>query len=156
MAYTPEEFRKRPREFDPALADLIVERVLNGEGLAEICSDRDYPMAGTFLQWVNRDPDLAQAYTEALKIRADLHVEQMLNVADDYNTQRARNMMDARKFAAEKILPGKYGPRAYTTVTTTEEKDVAGIDYGADVRRKLEAMAERLASKPSQAPATSN
>jgi hypothetical protein len=145
MTWTPEEYRQRPKDFDPALADMIVERVANGETLMTICRDRDYPLPATFLRWVGQDPTLGEQFAEAQALRSELMMDDILHVADDMDSKRGRNRLDARKFHAERMLPGKYGPRAYVTNATAKEDAGGGIDWGADVRRKLESMAKRLA-----------
>jgi hypothetical protein len=144
MAWTPDEYRQKPKEFDPALAEAIVERVANGETLGELCKDRDMPLPATFLRWVAQDPHLSEQWEEALTLRTELAVDEMLMVANDYDSKRARNRLDARKFHAERMMPGKYGPRAYVSTVAKTEDTAGGIDWGADVRRKLDAMSKRL------------
>jgi hypothetical protein len=141
--WTPEEYRQRPRELDFKLADIIIERIANGEMLTEICDDRDYPLPATFLRWLREDPNLQSLYNEALELRTELLVEGMVEVADSHDSKRAKNQLDARRFHAERLMPGKYGPRAFTAEVKPGE-DEGGIDYGAEVRRKLASMAQSL------------
>lgn len=145
--FAPDIYRRRPKEFNPRQAEIIIERVMNGETLDEICAEEDYPLPGVFMQWIRRDPHLAAEYGEALEIRTELMVDSMVSVADDVNTSRARNQLEARKFHAERLMPKKYGPRAFNV---EEKKDdvSGGIDYGAEVRRKLANMAQSLKSAP--------
>lgn len=138
--------RQRPREFDPRLADRICDAVANGADLVSLCTyDRDLPLPGTFLRWVAKDPLLAQDWQEAVAIRTTVGVEEMLLVAEDSNPHRARVRFDARRFHAERLMPTKYGPRAYLHNGDKPENDAP--DYGSEIRRKLDQMADRHRSE---------
>lgn len=134
--------RQRPKEVDYQLCDRIFEAVANGADLVSLCTyDRDLPLPGTFLRWVQRDPTLAQEWQEALTIRTTVGVEEMLLVAEDSNPHRARVRFDARRFHAERLMPQRYGPRAYLHNGDKPENDAP--DYGSEIRRKLDQMAQR-------------
>lgn len=144
--WTPDEYRQRPRDFDPGLTQQICDRVANGEALSEICDDRDMPLPATFLRWLRQDDTLASEYRQALLDRSDVLVEELLVVAGLSDSKEAKNQIDVRKFHAERLNPEKYAARSNVNLRTPNEPDAAGIDYGAQVRRKLAAMAANLKS----------
>lgn len=140
--YTPEEYRKRPREYDPRIADQIIERLRNGESLIEMCHlDRDLPLPGNFVAWTFQDPNLRAAYNQALEIQSEVFVDEMITLSDGPDAQRAKVQIDARRFAASSHAPERYG-RGKDRGNSIE--DAVSPDYGLEVRRKLEAMSQRI------------
>lgn len=43
----------------------ILEEVMKGRSIVEICEDPAYPAASSFYNWMTSDPALQQAYQEA-------------------------------------------------------------------------------------------
>jgi hypothetical protein len=92
-----------------------------------------FPAKSTFLGWVMRDNDLADQYTRARDIQADVLVDEINDIADDStadfgfatttdkdgegaekvflkeHVQRAKLRIDTRKWQAGKQRPKKYG-----------------------------------------------
>lgn len=150
--YAPEEYRQRPRDYDPLKADDILERISNGETLHDIChDDRDMPMPGTFLRWCDEEPELEKRHAVARSRGADVNIDAGLSAAFNNDPTKARVQSDALFRHAEKMAPDKYSPRA--NLKPVGEKDQGGYDAGAELRRKVEAMAARAAA--SQQPADS-
>lgn len=144
--YTPDEYRQRPREFDPRIADLIVEMVTNGEDLKTICEfDRDMPLPGTFIQWTRQDSALGLAYDEAKRIRAEVYFEEIVPLSDAGDSNRARIQVDARKYHTQQAAPDKYG-RGLGLPAPPRTEDAAP-DYASEVRRKLDDMVRRLETR---------
>lgn len=145
--WQPDDFRQRPRDYDPALADRIVEQVANGQDLFSLClSDRDLPLPATFLRWVERDELLRADYEQARRIRTDLLVEDILRVSDSRDSRRSRVQLDARKFHAERLAPEKYGPRP----TGPEPDQKSTADAGAELRRRLDDIYSRIGRKSAE------
>jgi hypothetical protein len=81
---------------------------------------------GTFLRALADDDQLRLRYARATEIRADIHVDDVVEIADtDPDAQRARNRIDARKWAAAKLHPSKYSDRVDINVTQTVDIDAA-------------------------------
>lgn len=143
--YTPDEYRQRPRDYNPGLAQEIIDRIANGQSLTEVCDDRDMPLPATFLRWCRTDPTLGMEYEQAIRDRADVLVEEMQELASGPDPQRARVEVDARKWTAERLVPAKYGARSYQLQPKPEE-DKGGVDYAAELRRKIERLAANVAA----------
>lgn len=141
--YTPDEYRQRPTEFDPLLADKICRMISNGEMLPVICDDPDMPLPGDFLRWVDEDPILEKAYVQARRRGAEVTVDEM--VAATETTGKDLGLMALRSRALEQHAkmtdPSRYGPRAAVRVTEEEE---GGIDYRDEVRRKLADLSKKM------------
>jgi len=78
-----------------------------------------------FNHYKRGDKDLAVAYARAMEARADLLADQVIEIADTENdSSKARNQIDARKWAAAKFNPKKYGERIDLNVT--QSLDITG------------------------------
>lgn len=137
-------FRQRPVDFDPDTADAIIEMIANGESLNEICEDRDAPLPATFLRWCRDEKGLGDRYLAALEMHADVVFDEALSAAYDPDSLRGGLRNRALMTRAERMMPDKYGPRSTVRNTQPKEDEGAGIDYGVEVRRKIQAMADRM------------
>jgi len=111
----------------------ICDLIAQGQSLNKICKQDGFPAKSTFLFWVMRYPDLADQYTRAREIQADVLVDEINDIADDSSAdygfkeaedkdgqgakkvflpehvQRAKLRIDTRKWQAGKQRPKKYG-----------------------------------------------
>lgn len=118
----------RPSKFTPKLVAIICERLADGESLRTICADEVMPSRQTVRCWLRDDPVFASQYARAREEQADVLLEEILDIADDGSRdykqdgdgrlvpdqdhiQRSRLRVDARKWAASKMAPKKYGDR---------------------------------------------
>lgn len=73
-----------------------------------------------FYDFVAENPILSSKYARAQTARAELLVEELIDIADtEPDPQKARNRIDARKWYASKMTPHKYGDRIDLNLTTT-------------------------------------
>ena len=140
--WAEEDYRRRPTLFDPDIADAIILRIMNGETLNALCANnRDYPLPGTFLLWLQQEPEVNLRYRKAKGIQSELMVEGILE--DGKSGQwDAGTRVRAGQIYAEKTDPMRYGPKA-TVVIPHEEEAAPQIDHTAELRRKIAVMAER-------------
>lgn len=75
----------RPTKFTTALADIICERIADGESLRSVCRDDAMPAKSTVLAWLADDDKSAfrTKYAQAREIQADGFVDEMVEIADD-------------------------------------------------------------------------
>lgn len=102
------------RKFEQSVADVICARISNGESLRAICRDSETPPASTVFKWLRDNKDFVKQYTRAREDQADLYVDEIIEIADndEADPQRSRLQIDARKWAAGKMRPKKYGEKA--------------------------------------------
>lgn len=119
----------RPSTFSQKLADVICERLIEGESLRRICLDDKMPNAGTVCRWLGENEAFREQYALAREAQADTLADEILDIADDgsndymgddekYNgdaVQRSKLRVDARKWVAAKLKPKKYGDRIDVT-----------------------------------------
>lgn len=143
--YTPDEYRQRPRDYSPGVADAILDRVRNGETLVDACYEREMPLPATFLAWCEDDPEgLGEQYSRALRIHTDVVFDEALSAAFDADTHRGSLRHKALLTRAERLMPERYGPRSGVKIGKEGDDATSGIDHQAEVRRKLAEMAGRI------------
>ena len=82
-----------------------------------------------FFDALNDRPDLEALYTRAQVARAELEVENIIDIADtEDDAQRARNRIDTRRWYAAKMRPQKYGDRIDLNINQTVDIGSALIE----------------------------
>ena len=127
----------RPPIYNPDLAHDILCRLADGESLNSICRQKGMPSRPTVYGWVFDDVDgFSAKYARARDMQAHALADDVLGVADDgtndwmqrndpnnpgweangEHVQRSRLRVDARKWAASKIMPKTYGDKIDHTI----------------------------------------
>ena len=141
----------RPSDYTVEVADLICERIANGESLRKICAEESMPGKSTVFRWLTEHTDFGTKYAYAREEQADLYAESIVEISDEAEVQaiyqgeevrldlsssavaRNRLRVDARKWYASKLAPKKFGDKVEQvlsgelTVTsqTKEQRDAA-------------------------------
>ena len=124
--------RGRPSGYTAEIATTICERLAYGESLRAICADAGMPNKATVFRWIGRHREFRDQYVLAHEVQADLSFDEILKIADDASKdfvevttadgtvskrvdydhiQRSKLRVDARKWAAARLAPKKYGER---------------------------------------------
>lgn len=98
----------------------IIKRVADGESLRAACRVHSVS-AGTFLEAVSKDADLAEQYARARDCGVDSQAEEMHELegsvlAGTLDANAFRAAMDARKWRLARQAPRKYGDKVTQTV----------------------------------------
>lgn len=103
----------RPVTFSQEVADKICERLAAGESLLAICKDDRMPPESTVRGWVMDDREgFAAKYARARDIGLDHQADKIVEIADtEGDPQKARVMIDARKWHLSKMAPKRYGEK---------------------------------------------
>jgi hypothetical protein len=117
----------RPSSFTQKIADLICERIADGESLRKICMDENLPDKATVFRWLAKHDAFCDQYARAREAQADTLADEILDISDDgrndtYESDsgtltnhdviaRSRLRVDARKWLASKMAPKKYGDK---------------------------------------------
>lgn len=134
----------RPSDFTQELADLICERLADGESLRNICDSENMPSRTTVFRWIAANTDFRNQYACAREAQADFYAESTIDISDEEVTMikrskhggkddegdgdlevvfdptavaRNRLRVDARKWYAAKLAPKKYGDKMQTELT---------------------------------------
>lgn len=123
----------RSSEFSEETADIICERISDGESLRSICEGDDMPSKSTVFKWLSQQQKFADQYARAREAQADALFDDLLTIADDGTNdwmerknsdgtaigwqengealRRSQIRIDARKWMAGKLRPKKYGDK---------------------------------------------
>ena len=109
----------RPLIYSQEIVDVICERLASGESLLQICKDEHLPCRRTVTGWLVDELhlDFLRKYKESVDNRTEHMFDDLLDIAEDklIDTQRARLMIDTRKWYLSKIMPKKYGDKLDVT-----------------------------------------
>lgn len=110
----------RPTIYTDELARSICARIAEGESVRSIAKDDDMPNASTIHAWVLDNEIFSKQYAQAKRIGAEVAVDEMEEIANTYeDVQRAKLIIDTRKWALSKQIPKKYGEK--NTIVTEDE-----------------------------------
>jgi hypothetical protein len=111
----------RPSDYTQEIADLLCEGISDGRSLRDICAAEDMPARSTVFRWLSLHKEFSDQYARAKEAQADILFDEVLSIADQYDSaadkldvdhiQRARLRIDARKWMAGKLRPKKYGEK---------------------------------------------
>ncbi len=118
----------RSSEFTQKIADLICEKLVTGLSLRKICLDDEMPALATIFRWLNDNASFREQYARAREAQAETLVDEIIDIADESSRDtyidddgnertnhdviaRSRLRFDARRWAASKMLPKKYGDK---------------------------------------------
>jgi hypothetical protein len=117
------------RLYTPEIAETILERLEDGEGLIAICRDDGMPSDGAVRHWVETDyQGFAARYAQARARGVERLADEILELSDDGSRDvkvlpdgreivdyevvaRSRLRVDSRKWLLSKLLPKQYGDR---------------------------------------------
>lgn len=122
----------RPSAYSEDVAGAICMEIMAGKSLRKICAMEGMPGTSTVFRWLDQYPDFRELYARAREVQADVLADEILEIADsDLDPNRARVMIDARKWLAGKLRPKKYGDRVELD---HKEKGNQGIQVNLIVR----------------------
>src|SRR6185312_6405316 len=118
----------RPSDFSQDIADVICERIANGESVRQICSDPEMPCMTSVFNWLRKHEDFVKQYARAKEAQVEALGEDLLDIADDGTNdwmtrkfgdqevevvnneaiQRSKLRVDTRKWLMSKLAPKKY------------------------------------------------
>jgi hypothetical protein len=110
----------RPSTYSDDIAEIICERMINGESFVQICSDPTMPSRATLYRWRAAHPDFDTGCARAREGLADYLVDRIEQMADDtteLNVNSQKVKISVAQWRAEKMAPRIYGPRVNTEVT---------------------------------------
>lgn len=131
----------RPSDFTQEIADLICDRIAEGDSLRKICREDGFPNKSTVFRWLGENSKFRDQYARAHEEQADTLFDDIVAIADDSandygfkegedkdgdgarpvflaeNVQRSKLRVEARKWAASKLSPKKYGDFQRTELT---------------------------------------
>jgi hypothetical protein len=106
--------RGRPSLYTEELAELICERLMEGESLRRICTAEDMPHRVTVLRWLASDEEFRAKYAAARELQADAMDDLITELIETCTPESAppdRVRLAALQWRAAKLAPKKYGDK---------------------------------------------
>lgn len=123
----------RRSDYTPEIAELICQRLADGQTLIEVCRDEAMPAESTVRRWALEDREgFAAKYAQAREIGYLKLADELMEISDDgtndwverqnkdgstytaldaEHVQRSRLRVETRKWLLSKALPKIYGDR---------------------------------------------
>jgi len=142
----------RPSDYTNEIAlEICTEIAISSKSLRTICSAENMPSVSSVLRWLRDIEEFRTQYARAKEEQADFLVEEMIGIADDGSndfmtvvkgdqeytlenkewTSRSKLRVEARKWAASKLKPKKYGDKIDVTSAGDKiEGTTLKIGYG--------------------------
>ncbi|MGN7038656.1 hypothetical protein [Neisseria sp. P0003.S003] len=139
----------RPTDYTKDMADKICEKIANGRSLRSICAEDGMPPMKTIYRWLEANEEFRHQYARARDKQADYFAEEIIEIADSAEAEsaavsKAKLQIDARKWAASKIAPKKYGDKQEIDVKSSDGSMRPSVRLDAEEFRKI---AEDVLSK---------
>lgn len=139
----------RPTDYTKDMADKICEKIANGRSLRSICAEDGMPPMKTIYRWLEANEEFRHQYARARDKQADYFAEEIIEIADSAEAEsaavsKAKLQIDARKWAASKIAPKKYGDKQEIDVKSSDGSMRPSVRLNAEEFRKI---AEDVLSK---------
>jgi len=110
----------RPSSYTDEVADIICDRMINGENFSQICSDPMMPSRAALYRWRASRPDFDARCARAREALADFLLDKIEAMADETteaNVNSQRLKISTAQWRAEKMAPRTLGPRVNTEIT---------------------------------------
>jgi hypothetical protein len=150
----------RPSLYTQETADALCAELALGKSLRTVCKAESMPCVTTAFAWMRVYPEFMKQYEKAKEESADLHAEDMMDIADSGSNdwmenndpdnpgyrangehiQRSRLRVDTRKWIASKLKPKKYGDKTVTEVTGKDGKDLVPEVSDTELARRVAFM----------------
>lgn len=139
----------RPTKYNGDLIEDICEKIANGRSLRSICAEDGMPTMSTVCKWLIENKEFSEQYARAREKQADYFAEEIIEIADSAEAEsaavsKAKLQIDARKWAASKIAPKKYGDKQEIDVKSSDGSMTPTVRLNAEEFRKI---AEDVLSK---------
>lgn len=132
----------RPTDYTKDMADKICEKIANGRSLRSICAEDGVPPMKTIYRWLEANEEFRHQYARAREKQADYFAEEIIEIADSAEAEsaavsKAKLQIDARKWAASKIAPKKYGDKQEIDVKSSDGSMRPSVRLDAEEFRKI-------------------
>lgn len=155
MAASRRSTRRRPlgapTKYDDEVVRELCRRLADGETVRQIsASDPRMPKRSVINKWLHdgKHEAFVALYAEARLAQADTFAEDLINIADASQELTATGIMaarlrfDARRWAASRINPRRWGDKQQHEITGADGAPLA-VDVRKSLLEKLRAVAER-------------
>lgn len=100
--------------YDNALAELILDRMAEGESVASICASAGYPERKIVRRWLATVPEFYAKFMAARDLQAESLQDQMIEIetrvlSGDLEAKQAKAALDSLQFRIQRLCPKRWG-----------------------------------------------
>ncbi len=111
-------FRDTTTIYNELIAQKVIDLILDGSSLSDICKSEGFPSRGSISRWFIEEPKFKQAYDMSKKIQSDFLESEVVGIADNSGLTkeeqgRAKIMVDTRMRLVKGLKAG-YGEKDST------------------------------------------
>lgn len=120
----------RPTDYSEDIAAHICSEIAAGRSLRSICGADEMPDKSTVFRWLSKHEAFRDQYVRAQEDRTAAMAEDLLEIADQYDSvqdkldvdhiQRAKLRIDTRKWLMSKMAPKRYGDKTDHTLSNPD------------------------------------
>lgn len=129
--------RGRPSKYTEELAEVICERIADGESMRRICRDDDMPDKETIRRWKREKEDFRARFARAREEAADSYADRMLAYCDEFETAESITRVQGLKEASQNLrwLAGVTKPKVYGDLQKLEHSGAGGAPLKITIER---------------------
>ena len=76
----------RPTDYNDQIADVICERIADGESLRAICACEGMPSKATVFRWLGKHKEFHDQYARARDEQAESFADELVSISDEQET----------------------------------------------------------------------
>jgi hypothetical protein len=128
----------RPTSYDTETAEKICTWLSEGKSLRAFCGLKGNPSQSMVYRWLAEHEDFREKYARAREEQAETFADAVVHIADtESDAGIARVRIDARKWAAGKLAPKKYGDKNTTELTGADGAPLMAEPSNRDIARAI-------------------
>lgn len=114
--------------YDNALAELILDRMAEGESVAAICATPGYPERKIVRRWLATVPEFYAKFMAARDLQAESLQDQMIDIearvlSGDLEAKQAKAALDSLQFRIQRLCPKRWGNKVEHAVQVTNDPE---------------------------------
>ena len=126
----------RPAKYSLKLAEALCLRIEQGRTLEDVCADPDMPPRHLVNRWRRDREDFRKRFEQALKDRADLFADQMLDIVDQCPTGPNEVQKTKLRVEVRKLIMARDNPETYQSRDRDETVTVSFVDLVRELEER--------------------
>ena len=114
--------------YDNALAELILDRMAEGEALDKICSTPQFPPRRIVRRWLATVPEFYAKFMQARDLQAESLQDQMISIEQDLilgkiDPKAANAALNSMQFRIQRLCPKRWGNKVEHAMHISSDPD---------------------------------
>ncbi len=138
----------RPTLYNEELCNIVLERLVQGESLEDVCQDPSLPSETSIYLWRHKHKEFAEAYARAREAQTEAFAEKIIKIAERPKADNVEVQADRLRIETHWKLMQARNSRSFGDKSTQQVNvDITNL-YTQDDMQILERYANKLANSP--------